>query len=135
MLAITCNNAMSNDRMVLELEDTVPYIDGQMACTWCFLHIGNVISKSLVKAFDLPSKESVDFDGTRDSIEEDDELEHLAGGLEVENWQTIAENGEDPTDTDDTEGWVNEIPLLTREEHMDLEDRVRPVQIAFAIMK
>ena len=67
-----------------------------------------------MKAFDLPSKESVDFDGTRDGIEEDDELEHLAGGLEVENWQTIAENGEDPTNTDDTEGWVDEIPLLTR---------------------
>ncbi|KIM65712.1 hypothetical protein SCLCIDRAFT_22590 [Scleroderma citrinum Foug A] len=100
---------MSNNRMVLELEDTVPHFDGQMACARCFLHVGNLISKSLVKAFDLPSKESVNFDGTRDGIEEDDELERLAGGLEAENWQTITENGEDPTDTDDTEGWIRKL--------------------------
>ena len=39
----------------------------------------------------------------------------------------IAENSEDLLDN--TECWVNEIPLLTHTERADLEDRVRPVQI------
>ena len=118
MLTITCDNASSNDTMTLELKNKVCGFDGQAAQVWCFLHVGNLVGKTMVKAFDIP----------KDMVERDDELKTLgAEGLDVEDWQTIAENGEDLLD--DTECWVNEIPLLTHVEHADLEDQVRPVWI------
>ncbi|KIM64703.1 hypothetical protein SCLCIDRAFT_114537 [Scleroderma citrinum Foug A] len=55
-----------------------------------------------------------------------------AQALSTEDWQTIAENSEDPLDNDDVEGWVDEIPLLTCEERGTLENQVRPVRIALA---
>ena len=100
--------------------------DGQAAHGQCFLHVGNLVGKTMVKAFDL-SKKSAEGDEL-----EDDELEALTEGLEAENWQMIAENDGDFFDGDDTDGWVNELPLLTPKEHADLERRVRPMWIALA---
>lgn len=111
MLAITCDNASSNDMMTLELKNKVHGFDGQAAWVWCFLHVGNLVGKTMVKAFDVP----------KDMVERDDELKTLgAEGLDVEDWQTIAENGEDLLDN--TECWVDKIPLLTHVERANLED-------------
>ena len=123
ILAITCDNASSNDAMMLELEDRVDHFDGQVARARCFLHVGNLVGQSMVKAFDIP----------RNTIENDNEMQTLdTQALSTEDWQTIAENSEDPLDNDDVEGWVDEIPLLTREERRTLENQVRPVRIALA---
>ena len=40
----------------------------------------------------------------------------------------MGENGKEPTDGE-VEDWVNEIPLLSQVEHIDLENQVRPVRI------
>ena len=63
---------------------------------------------------------------------DDDELQYLSEDLNIENWQTITENDDDPADNDDTEGWIDEIPLLEARERADLENQVQPVQIALA---
>lgn len=63
---------------------------------------------------------------------DNDELQYLSEDLNIENWQTITENGDDPTDNDDIEGWIDEIPLLGAREWADLENQVQPVQIALA---
>ena len=131
ILAITCNNASSNDRMVLELEDKVDCFSGQAVQARCFLHVGNLVAKTFVRAFDLP-KGSKHQDDDNTGIVDDDELQYLSEDLNIENWQTITENDDDPTDNDDTEGWIDEIPLLGARERADLENRVQPVQIALA---
>lgn len=115
ILAITCDNTSSNDMMMLELEDKVEMFDRQAAHGRCFLHIGNLVGKTMVKAFDL-SKKSAEGNEL-----EDDELEALTEGLEAKNWQMIAENDGDFFDGDDTDGWVDELPLLMPKEHADLE--------------
>ncbi|KIM54870.1 hypothetical protein SCLCIDRAFT_30762 [Scleroderma citrinum Foug A] len=112
--------------MMLELEDKVEMFDGQAAHGQCFLHVGNLVGKTMVKAFDL-SKKSAEGDKL-----EDNELEALTEGLEAKNWQTIAENDGDFFDDDDTDSWVNELLLLTPKECADLEGQVRPVRIALA---
>ena len=74
----------------------------------------------MVRAFDVP----------KDSVERDNDLQYLsAEELDMEDWQTKGENGEEPTDGE-VEDWVNEILLLSQVERRDLENRVRLVQIA-----
>jgi len=119
MLAVTCDNASSNDTMTLELKNKVNSFDGQAAWVQCFLHVGNLVGKTMVKAFDVP----------KGMVERDEELKTLgAEGLDVEDWQTITENSEDLLD--DTECWVDEVLLLTHAERANLEGQVRPVWIA-----
>ena len=105
--------------MILELKKRVDFA-GQAARVRCFLHVGNLVGKTMVRAFDVP----------KDTIERDNDLQNLgAEGLDIEDWQTMAENGDDPIDSD-VDSWVDEIPLLTPAERRDLENQVRPVWIA-----
>ena len=60
----------------------------------------------------------------------DNDLQGIdARGLDAQNWQTITENGSDPLDNDNVDGWVDEITLLAHNECANLEDQVRPVRI------
>ncbi|KAF8837320.1 hypothetical protein BDN67DRAFT_860211, partial [Paxillus ammoniavirescens] len=51
ILSITADNASSNDMMMVELEGLVAHFGGESARTRCFLHIVNLIAKSLLKQF------------------------------------------------------------------------------------
>ena len=49
----------------------------------------------------------------KDAIEMDNDLQGIdARGLDAENWQTITENGSDPLDNDNVDGWVDKITPL-----------------------
>jgi hypothetical protein len=52
MLSITADNASSNDTLVAELADRVAYFAGDTNRTRCFLHIVNLVAKSLIREFD-----------------------------------------------------------------------------------
>ncbi|KAG1738827.1 uncharacterized protein EDB91DRAFT_1036963, partial [Suillus paluster] len=52
ILSITADNASSNDTMITELADMVGHFGSKTARTRCFLHIVNLIAKSLLKQFD-----------------------------------------------------------------------------------
>ncbi|KAG2342365.1 hypothetical protein BDR05DRAFT_886472 [Suillus weaverae] len=56
ILSITADNASSNNTMITELADMVGHFGGKTAWTCCFLHIVNLIAKSLLKQFDIPKK-------------------------------------------------------------------------------
>ena len=119
MLAITCDNVTSNDTMTLELKRRINFA-GQAVQVRCFLHVGNLVRKTMVRAFDI----------LKDTVERDNELQNLgAEGLDLEDWQMIAKNGEELIDSDDMEDWVDEIPLLSQAECRDLENQVRLVRI------
>ena len=109
--------------MTDELKEELIEFNGEASRARCFLHVINLVGKTMVKAFDIP----------KDAIEMDNDLRGIdAGGLDAENWQMIAENGSDPLDNDNVDGWVDKITLLAHNERADLEDQVRPVQIALA---
>ncbi|KAE9397325.1 hypothetical protein BT96DRAFT_772237, partial [Gymnopus androsaceus JB14] len=52
LLIITCDNATSNNAMVVELENVLPNFRGQEDWTRCFAHDINLAAKSLLKLFD-----------------------------------------------------------------------------------
>lgn len=82
ILAVTCDNASANDTMVTELEDKTPHFGGQSTRARCFLHVTNLVAKTMVKTFDVLHK-SIDKDG---SAAEDEEMQQLADSIESENW-------------------------------------------------
>jgi len=53
VLGITCDNASNNDAMVAELEDLVPGFS-RVNHTRCFLHVNNLVARTLVRQFDIP---------------------------------------------------------------------------------
>ncbi|KAG2737548.1 hypothetical protein P692DRAFT_201670425, partial [Suillus brevipes Sb2] len=52
ILSITADNAASNETMVAELAELVPHFSGPSSRTRCFLHIVNLVAKSLIREFD-----------------------------------------------------------------------------------
>jgi hypothetical protein len=86
--------------------------------------------KSLLKQFDVPKNEALAFVGTAE-----EELREIGQGLEDEDADTIAENGAgDPNadDTDNLDGWVDEVGELSDEEREMLQDDIRPIKFVLA---
>ncbi|KAG1889610.1 uncharacterized protein F5891DRAFT_965438 [Suillus fuscotomentosus] len=115
----------------MALAENVAHFGGDTARTRCFLHIVNLVAKSLLKQFDVPKNEALAFVGTAE-----EELREIAQGLEAEDADTVAENGaSDPNadDTDNLDGWVDEVGELSDEEHNMLQDDIRPIK--FVLVK
>ncbi len=55
MLSITVDNASNNDVMVSELEMLIPQFSA-VNHNRCFLHVNNLVGRTLVKQFDVPKK-------------------------------------------------------------------------------
>lgn len=113
--------------MVDELVDLLPNFSGQANHCRCFLHIVNLVAKTLLKQFDVPKK---DAESALDDAER--ELLELAAGIELEEMVTVAEAGagdKDDEENDDEEGWVDEIALLSEEERAALREKVGPVRL------
>ena len=124
-LGITCDNALNNNAMIDKLIDMLPNFTGQANCFRCFLHIVNLITKTLFKQFDMPKK---DAESMLDDAER--ELLDLAVGIDMEEMVTVAEVGagdKDDEENDNIEGWVDEIALLSDEEQAALHKKVGPV--------
>ena len=120
ILSITCDNALCNNVMIAELAKILPNFseDGH---TRCFLHIVNLVAKSIIRQFDVQKKRD---DEHLDKAEQ--ELCNLTGDVDLENEEAEEAMGEyqisgeidagDETD-DNVEGWINEMMLLSPAEH------------------
>ncbi|KAF8961706.1 hypothetical protein BDZ97DRAFT_1611099, partial [Flammula alnicola] len=51
VLSITCDNTSNNDVMISELEILLPDFSA-VNHTRCFLHVNNLVARTLVKQFD-----------------------------------------------------------------------------------
>ncbi|KAG2060652.1 hypothetical protein BDR06DRAFT_967098 [Suillus hirtellus] len=79
ILSITANNAENNDMMMAELADKVVHFRGEIARTQCFLHIVNLVAKSILKQFDIPKKQVDNLLGR------DEELHKLGRDIDLED--------------------------------------------------
>ncbi|KAF8548525.1 hypothetical protein OG21DRAFT_1380595, partial [Imleria badia] len=52
ILAVTCDNASNNNVMVDKLAELVPEFMGDANHTQCFLHVVNLVSKTLLLRFE-----------------------------------------------------------------------------------
>ncbi|KIK40529.1 hypothetical protein CY34DRAFT_33142, partial [Suillus luteus UH-Slu-Lm8-n1] len=130
ILSITANNTLNNDTMTTALAENVTHFGGDTARTWCFLHIVNLVAKSLLKQFDVPKNEALAFVGTAE-----EELQEIGQGLEAEDEDTITENGaSDPNadDSDNLDGWVDEVGELSDEERNILQNNICPIKFVLA---
>ena len=111
--------------MIDELSDLLPNYPGAANWCRCFLHIVNLIAKTLLKQFEVPRK---DVDAALDAAEQ--ELLELAAGADMEELVMVAEGGlGNNDDADNMDGWVNEMNLLSDDESEELRQSIQPVRL------
>jgi hypothetical protein len=117
--------------MIDELERTLEEFAGDASRIRCFLHIVNLVAKSMLKQFDVPKKGPNDgLEGSSNTL--DDQLRDLAEGIELEEEMTLAAD-EGDEDEDDTCEWVDEVARLSSGERKTAEDQIRPIR--FVLVK
>lgn len=122
MLAITADNATSNDVMVNELEDLVGSFQGGEMRVRCFNHILNLVVKMLLQQFNAEHKKKGANDATLD----------VAKAVLCDLTADLDSDDDGEGDADDIEGWVDERQDLTEEEIKELDVTTRPVKLVLA---
>jgi len=127
-MAIICDNASSNDKMIDDLAVRLVEYPGAANRTRCFTHILNLVVKSVMQQFDLPKKR---WDITDERTHE---LYKLAGDIEEEELETQAkqeysEDTEEGDPYDNGEGWVDEREQMAEDDVNDLEESVQPIWV------
>ena len=114
--------------MIDELEDLLPGFS-KVNHTRCFLHVNNLVARTLVRQFDVPKPKPGDI-----TDDPDRELRELAGDIDLEDQQTRealleeAVTGEIGVD-DNVDGWVDEMAALSQGEREVLQETLRPVKM------
>ena len=88
--------------MIAELADLLDEFPGAANQICCFLHVINLVVKSIIKQFDLPKAQA---DGILDKATK--ELLALAGDIVLEDEESHNE-GKDDDEDDNCEGWIDE---------------------------
>lgn len=134
LLGVTCNNTSNNDRMIERMADLIPGFGGQMTRVRCFAHVLNLVAKSLISQFDVPSES----EAKEAAIDEEElrELRELAEGSEIEEQitdaQFAAQAGEDGDNADDVDDEVDPMKDLSPEQRARFERDVLPVKLLLA---
>lgn len=111
--------------MISELAELVEEFPGAPNQIRCFLHVLNLVVKSIIRQFDLPKVQA-------DAIlnEAKAELRNLAGNLELEEMVSQQESGTDEELEDDSvEGWVDEREEMTVMDVEALDESVGPLRL------
>ena len=117
--------------MVAELDETIKEFS-EVNRIRCFLHIVNLIAKSLLKQFDVWVKEAdADADADEATIDMNEQLQEFAHDFGLEEGLTQSFKGGDEDDDDD-DGMVDAAELFSAHEKADFEADVRPVQLVLA---
>ena len=115
--------------MINELAKLVDDFPGSANQTRRFLHILNLIVKSIIQQFDVPTSNKLsDGNDVDESVDEGtEELLKLAGDIDFKEEITAGAGDEDDVMNDDNnEGWVDKHEGMTEEELVDLSERVQP---------
>ena len=115
--------------MIDKLAKLLENFPGPSNRTRCFLHIINLVAKTLLGKFDLPKKAAED---ALDDVEK--ELLDLAEGLDSEplaSETSASELGDEENEpqNDSMEGWVDEMQKLSEDERVELMDKIRPIKL------
>lgn len=148
ILSITCDNASCNNVMIAELAKILPSFS-EVGHTRCFLHIINLVAKSIIKQFDVQNKrEDQHLDEAEQELQGDEqlddaerELRDLAGDVDLDEKESMSamaqhqingETGQSSMETekdDDVEGWIDEMMLLSPAQREQVEEDIRPVKL------
>ena len=123
ILSITCDNVSNNDTMVTELDIEMDDFS-KVNWIWCFLHVVNLIAKSLLKQFDVTKGCGEGTDAANEELET--LLAELAMDFEYEESVTQELDNANEEEFDD----IEEVPdVLTEEERAELATDIRIVTL------
>ena len=110
--------------MIEELQECIPEFAGSASHTHCFLHIVNLIAKSLLRQFDA-QKMTVEGDHELAELRRElaDEKAAFQGGM------VGGDDNEAVEEVDNDDGLVDEMDNLTDKEKEDLERSIRLVKL------
>jgi hypothetical protein len=114
--------------MISELETLLPSFSN-VNHTRCFLHVNNLVARTLVKQFDAPKKNE-----GQTANEDDEAIIQLAGDMEFEEHATreqlLEESGDASVEQDDdVAGWIDEMAALSQAECEVLQNATCPVKL------
>jgi hypothetical protein len=125
--------------MIAELTKILPKFS-EVSHTRCFLHIVNLVAKSIIKQFNVPKKRE---DEHLDEAEQ--ELRNLVGDVEQEEQEAVEAmtqhqiggnmDSETEDENDDVDGWVDEMMLLSPAERERVEEDIRPVKLVLVTVR
>jgi hypothetical protein len=150
MLAITCDNATNNDVLTDQLKEKVPMFGGEASHMWCFVHVINLVAKSVITQFDLPHK-CTQTAGRATELDEggsdantvvdsslaggDEEIEKmltdlhdLASDLGDEMNRETEEVPPDEREADNDDGWINEQWRMSNDNMKRLANDMMPAR-------
>jgi hypothetical protein len=121
---VTCDNASNNDVMIRELAELVPGFEGEVSHTRCFLHVINLVAKSLIHQFDTH--------GSQTDID-DEQQEHTDEPEVPEDSPSEAaatdESDDEDAATDNDDGFVDEVEKMDEDEKELHECLIIPVKV------
>ena len=118
--------------MIEQLAKILPDFS-EVNCTQCFLHIVNLCAKSIIRQFDVQKKDTDKLDDTerklQDLAQEIDLEEQQAAELLQQHVIDGEVNSSAENDDDNTNGWVDEMAVLSLAEQTELHEEIRPVKL------
>ena len=139
LLSITCDNASNNDKMIERLSILVENFPGPANQTRCFMHILNLVAKSILHQFDMAKKLEGDPDNSDDAMRE---LTALAQELDLGpngNNDDGDDGVDDDNDDDDDDGGGDGEELGDKDGGMSEEEAIvlekSPVPIPLTLTK
>lgn len=119
--------------MIEELAILINDFPGPENQTRCFLHILNLVVKSIIRQFDLPKpKKTSDNEEGDENYTDEATKEHLKLADEIECEEEItagAGDEKDATEDNNVKGWIDEREEMTEADLEELEESVKPVKL------
>ena len=141
ILGVTADNASNNDKMIKHLATLIKTFPGTANKTQCFMHILNLIAKSVLHQFEALKSKGRDVldDAARelamvfDDLEDDDidlndDMADLDGGGNEDSGEGDKDIDDGMVDDDD-DGLLDKRDGMSEEELVNLEKSVKPVQL------
>jgi hypothetical protein len=132
ILGITCDNAANNEVMIDELAYLDTEFQGAGSRARCFLHVVNLVAKSIIRVFDIKKK---DLDAALQSGEvgvEWSELAVLSREVDDAGANLNERVGDDDANAemDNEGGWMDEMELMEQEDRDRLLEDLVPLKLA-----
>ena len=112
--------------MIAELAELLDNFPGPANQTRCFTHVINLVVKSIIRQFDLPTAKGP---ADKHLNEATKALLALAGDIDFEEDALAGADEEDSVEGDNIEGWVDEHATMSEEEVDELDESVAPVRL------
>ena len=117
ILSVTCDNASPNDTMIDKLKEVLKDFQGKRGQVQCFMHVINLIAKSIIKQFDVPKCANCNDTDKLDDVDELlQELAALVADIDLKDKAT--QQGQGTADNDNEEEDNNEDGFIDKQDEM-----------------